>query len=65
MILRYLNFRSFLIFFMALLPLQLTLILVLKLPNYLMLIYIFVVFGLIYFFYTPIKKYHNCNLLYV
>ena len=63
MILRCLNFRNLLIFFMALLPLQLTLRLVLKLPNFLMLIYIFFALALIYFFLTPYKIVSKLQLI--
>ena len=55
--------RNFLIFFMALLPLQLTLRLVCHLPNFLMLIYIFLIFAIIYYFFLPLKKISKFQLI--
>lgn len=57
------SIKNFLIFFMALLPLQLTLRLICHLPNFLMLIYIFLIFAIIYYFLLPIKKISKIQLI--
>lgn len=47
------NYKQFLIFFLALLPLQLTLRLVMHLPTFLMLIYVFLLLSGIYYIILP------------